>query len=400
MSNTLTAILPKILANGLLALRNEVLFTRLVNLDYSEEAKKKGTTIDVPTSTAQTVSDVTPSHVPSAPADNTPATVQISLSNWKKTNFHLTDKEIGEIMASEHFVPLQMQESFKALAKSINQSVAALHVNLYSCTGTAGTTPFATTVAAATNARKLLNKQLAPKGARRAILDWDAEANALALSPFSDAEKIGSSDVKVEGEIGRKYGINWYADDDTPTHTSGTLGGDGTTATKIKAATAHAIGATTLTMTTGATNAMALKEGDIFTIAGDTQQYRCTADVAAAAAADASVTIAPALKVALTGGEAITGASGVGYGASGAAGTDHVANMVFNRDCFALAMRAPGTGLKEFITTENTFTLGDPVSGLIFRLEMLRQYKQITWELDCLWGVESVRPAEGTKILG
>lgn len=402
MSNNLTDILPKILARGLLALRGQVLYTRLVNLDYSTEAKKKGKTIDVPYSSAKSTSAVVPAATPPAPSDSTVKTVPITLDQWEKVNFGITDKEAGEINVNPHYMTLEMAEAFKAMATKINQTVAGLHVNLYGAVGTAGTTPFGTGVEikSATQARKLMNKQLADKAGRNAILDWDAEAAALELPAFSDAEKVGSGDVKITGEIGRKFGIWWNADEDCPTHTSGTLGGDGTTATKIKASTAHSVGALTLTMTVGATNAMALKKGDIFTIAGDTQQYVATADAAASAAADVSVSIEPALKVALTGGEAITGVSGVGYGASGAAGTNHVANMVFHRDCFALAMRAPGEGIKEIMNNPESVTMGDPVSGLVFRLEVIRQYKQVMLELDALWGVACVRRALGVKILG
>ena len=45
MANTLTAILTQILAKGMMGLREQVLMTRLVNTDYSLEAKKKGQTI-------------------------------------------------------------------------------------------------------------------------------------------------------------------------------------------------------------------------------------------------------------------------------------------------------------------------------------------------------------------
>ena len=148
---------------------------------------------------------------------------------------------------------------------------------------------------------------------------------------------------------------------------------------------------------------MALVVGDTFTFAGDTQQYVATATAAGAAAATVAVAFYPGKKVAATGGEAITGAAGTGWGDGAGttnAAVDHVANMVFNRDCFALAMRAPGAGLKDFYNNEYSFTMGDPVSGLVFRLELIRNYKSVTWELDTLFGVKCVRPELGVKILG
>lgn len=384
MSNILTAILPKILATGFMGLRSRVMMTRLVNLDYSTEAAKKGSTIDVPISQTQTASDVVPAQVPSAPSDITPETVQIQMNNWKKTNFHLTDDELGKIMGKEHFIPLQMGEAFEALAVAINQSVFAEYPGVYGYTGTAGTTPFSD-VTDATEARRILNLQKCPKATRRAVLDWDAEAAALVLAQFSDAEKVGSSNVKIEGEIGRKFGIDWNADDDVPTHTAGTITG----ALTIKTGTVEPVGETSIVVTTNTVGSCALLEGDIISIAGDTQTYVVTADVAiTAASTDGTIVIQPPLKVATTGDEAVT------------VKADHVVNMAFHRDAFALAMRAPDAALKEVMKIENSFTMGDPVSGLVVRLELLRQYKQVVWELDCMWGTKLVRPPLATRIAG
>ena len=74
----------------------------------------------------------------------------------------------------------------------------------------------------------MLNKQLAPRGERPAVLDFDAEANALVLAQLSDTEKIGSAAVKIECEIGCKLGIDWFADDGVPTHTAVTASDNGT----------------------------------------------------------------------------------------------------------------------------------------------------------------------------
>lgn len=385
MSNTLTDIIPKILAAGLIGLRSNVLMTRLVNLDFSAEAAKKGSTIDVPISQTQTASDVTPSHVPSAPSDVVSDTVQISLNYWKKTNFHLTDADVGKIMAKEHFIPLQMGEAFEALAVAINQSVYAEYPGVYGYTGTAGTTPFSD-VGDATEARRILHLQKAPKLGRRGVLDFTAEAAALKLAEFSDAEKIGSSGVKIEGEIGRKYGIDWNSDDDVPTHTAGTI----TTGAIVKASTVHAVGVKSVVCTTAATTgAVALLEGDIISIAGDDQTYVLTADVTqASASTDFTIAIEPGLKVATAGSEAVT------------VKADHVVNLAFHRDAFALAMRAPDAAMKEVYKRENSFTIADPVSGLVFRLELMSQYKQVVWEIDAMWGTKLVRPPLAVRIAG
>ena len=72
MPNTLTAIVPKILAMALLNLREFCMMPRLVNGDYSSDAAKFGSTIDVPVPQAQAVSDVTPSNTPPAASRHPP----------------------------------------------------------------------------------------------------------------------------------------------------------------------------------------------------------------------------------------------------------------------------------------------------------------------------------------
>jgi len=386
MANTLTNIMPKILAAGLMALRERAVMPRLVNADYSRDAAMKGNTIDVPVPVAQTATNVTPAAVPPTPGDTTPGVVQITLDQWKKTNFHLTDKELTEIDRNRHFVPMQVGEAARALANAINADIFSKYVGVYGYAGTAGTTPFASTVGAATALRKVLNEQLCPLSMRRGVVDFAAEANMLALSPFSDAEKVASAGVKIDGEIGRKFGLDWAADDAVPSHTAGTI----TTGLAAKAATAQPIGTKAVVCTTAAvTGACALLAGDIITFAGDTQTYVLTANATqAVAATDVTVNVEPGLKVALAGGEAVT------------VKADHVVNLGFHRDAFALAMRPIAQSTSELSLGNEIMVMQDPVTGIPLRLEVMRQYKQVTWEFDVLWGSALVRPELAARLAG
>lgn len=91
MANAMTEIMPKILARGLLALREQAIMPRLVNADYSNDAARKGDTVDVPLPSAITASDVTPSNAAPQPDDITISKVQVPLDKWKKAGFYLTD---------------------------------------------------------------------------------------------------------------------------------------------------------------------------------------------------------------------------------------------------------------------------------------------------------------------
>ena len=318
MANTITNILPKILARGLLALREQAVMPRLVNLDYSNESAQKGDTIDVPIPSSLTVSDTVPSNVLEAPADSAPTKVQISLNNWKKVNFHLTDKQLVEIDKNEHFIPMQMSEAVRALSNQINLTVLQEFKGVYGFVGTAGTTPFGSNVTDATNARKVLNQQLCPRDNRRMVLDFDAEANALALAEFQRVNESGDIGVKREGEIGRKFGFDIFTDDQVVTHTAG---GSGTPLVNG----ALAVGDTSVAID-GMSGTSGFVVGDVVTFAGHAQTYAITVAPTASSGAQ-TVTVSPAIKAIVADNASVTKKA------------SHTVNLAFHRDAFALAMR-------------------------------------------------------------
>ncbi len=378
MANVLTDIMPKILARGLLQLRETAIMPRLVNGDYSTEAKEFGDTIDVIIPASTTSKPVVPSNIPPVPDSKTPTKVPIPLDRWEHSDFHMTDKDMKEVDRNEHFLPGQAGEAIRALANEVNLSVLEEYRGIYSLVGTPGTVPFDGGTQEATQARKILNQQLCPKQMRRGVLDHDADASALEQAAFQDASKSFDPRVITEGEIGRKFGMDWFAEDNVLTHVAG--GGSGYLVNNA----ATAIGDATLIVDTG-TGTLTL--GDIFTIAGDTQQYTVTAAQSGGAA---TWPIAPTLRVAVADDAVITIVNA----------SDHVVNLAFHKDAFALAMRSLTSDMELVTSGGRVLSMQDPVTGLILRLEVDRQYKQVAWDFDILWGVKLVRPEYAVRIAG
>lgn len=377
--NTLTAVIPQILAQGLMALRENAILPALVNSDYGEEAAKQGATIDVPIPSAIAIQAVTPAATPPSTAAVVPTSVPIPLDKWYEAPFYLTDKDLREAMVGT--IPMQASEAIKSVANQVNNDIFATYVGVYGWQGTAGTTPFGTDTSDATGVRRVLSNQLAPLGDRRVVFDADAEANAGNLRAFQDINFGVTADDIREGRIARKFGFDWAMSQLTPTHTTGAVG-----TSLVDDSGAVALGVKTIHMD-GFTTKPSV--GDIFTIAGDTQTYVVTASTTLAGT-DSDVSFEPGLQVALPTGdnnEVVT------FKAS------HVVNLAFHRDAIAFASRP--------LEDDNMDGLGsiiqsavDPVSGLTLRLEVTREHKRIRWSFDILYGTALVRAELASRLAG
>lgn len=377
-TNDLSKLVPKILAQGLMTLRQNAVTPRLVANMTSSIAGKKGSTIDVPIPSAVTAVAVAPAAYAPVSGNLTPDTVPVVLDQWYEAPFELTDREYEQVM--DGVIPMQAEEAVKSIVNVVDAHLLSKYKKFYGYYGTAGTTPFGTPgVKDATNIRGILNKQLAPLNPRHMLLDPDADTAALALPEFARMDFSGSVDAMREGMLNRKLGMQWWMNQNMPLHTTTVTAG------AITINGAHAtLGVKTLSIAK-ATNAMNAVEGDVFTIAGDTQTYVVTAAVTLAVG-NTNVTIEPGLKVALAGTEVVTFKA-----------TRRI-NLAMHRDAIAFANRplvpAPD-GLGGISLAQM-----DPISGLTLRLEVVRQHKQTRWSFDFLWGAEAVRRELGAVLAG
>ncbi|MCG4632903.1 P22 phage major capsid protein family protein [Bilophila wadsworthia] len=399
--NDLSKVVDKLLAQGLLALRGTCVMPRLVNSDYSNLAAQQGASIDVPIPSAIKAQTVTPGATSQDTGDISPVSATIKLDRWMEAPFYLTDKDLME--ANRGVIPMQASEAVKTIANDVNATLLGLGRKFYGMVGTPGTTPFSTVVDA-TNARKVLNRQLAPVNDRRIVLDPDAEAAALGLSGFADVSKSGDARPIIDGTIGRKYGFDWAMDQQVPTFEASVM-----TEGALTVNGANEAGAQVVSLAK-ATNAAGLKEGDILTIAGDAQTYVVT-EAVSLAVGNTAVKIYPGLARATTGSEAVSLAVGntavkiypglaratTGSEAVTVSGS-HVMNLAFHRDAIAFATRPlmdSANGLGNLIQSAV-----DPVSGLSLRLEVSREHKRTRFSYDILYGADVVRRELGCRIAG
>lgn len=382
MANNITNVLPRLLAMGLRALRQSAVMPRLVNRSFDTLAAQKGNVINVPIPSAISARAITPSVTMNSNVDSAPTVANVTLDFWYEAPFQLSDNDL--ISADSGVVPMQASEAIKSLANAVDQYILGKTTGIYGFTGTGGTAPFNASLTAAVNARKILGRQLAPLDDRRVVIDPNAEANLLLNSQVLQWDQRGDTGGIIEGTIGRKLGMDWFVDQNVQSFTPGT----GWCSGNIASTVGGAVGDTTLNII-NATASGSIKVGDIFWLTADTSNaytYAVTAAATISATVQVAISFTPALKTTVATGATLVVASGT-----------RVCNLAFHRDAFAWASRP----LQDIDgVSSNMMSVADPVSGLVLRLEVSRQYKQTTFSYDILGGGNLVRPELACVIAG
>lgn len=374
--NTLAAIAPVLLREGLMALRENAIMIRQCQFDVSEEAAKKGATINVDLPYAIPAQEIVIG-TPNTATPLVPTVVPVTLDNWWEAKFGMSDKDITEV--ENGIYPMSASEAVKSLANKVDESALALYKDTYGQVGSAGSAPNA--VADLTGSRKTLNAQLAPLGNRTLLLDVEAEAALLGLDTFHEVDKVGDTEALREGSMGRKFGFDIHMDQNMPLHTKGTLTPGAATQTNAE----YAVGITSVVLKdSGGSLTGTLVKGDLLKFAGHTQSYVVTA-LATADANLITATLDPALKVIVPESAVVTLTG------------SHTVNLGFHRQAFAFVSRplVVADGLGSIIEA-----IVDPISGLTLRIEITRANKQIEWSYDILWGVKTIRPELAMRLLG
>ena len=194
----------------------------------------------------------------------------------------------------------------------------------------------------------------------------------MGLAAFSQFQGAGDAGVETQqrGTLGYKYGMECFANQNTPSHTPGAMA-DGAGAIF---AGGFSKGATTITID-DLTDTQDVKAGDSFVIVGNTQRYVFTEDKTVASNALTSIGIYPAL-VADAAAEAVVTIRV----------DTHVANLAFHRNFAALATAPLSEMGRELGAKVETRT--DPRSGLSLRSRIyyIGNSSVVHVALDVLYG--------------
>jgi len=371
MTNTLTDLVPKILTEAAIIYRNNSITANLVNRGFDAEFRKKGDTINVPSYTAPAVQTVTGGRGNENTATNITATnVSITLDSWKEVKIYFTDLDLKKI---EDGRPSEaLEKAVITLADYVDAFVLSdMAKKGFSTAGTQGSA--FSDPATLVNARTKLGNKNVPMRNRTATINPTVAGAFIKDANLSESDKFGGSEVLRDAIIGRLYGFDVAETNNLTDFVGGTLS-DGTSKDALVAATC-AVGATTIGFDES-TLTGTLVEGDIFTKAGDTQEYVVTA-LATASANAISVSFTPANLVGASDGDAVTFIDD--YTAAG---------LAFQEDAYIFGSApvqidfAGGNIVEQFT---------DPVSGITFTYEVERVGKSTEHSLSILYGGEALK---------
>lgn len=380
MPNNLTELIPLMNIKVLDYARANAVAYSLAYSDYGVEVAQKGDTVKLNVMNDFTASTITPGNFPpAANNDIDPDRTNLTLNQWEGASFELTSKDLKEIVETGQMKALE--SAVAALADKIDASILGLGRSVYNFAGTAGTTPFGSNTQVLATANRMLSTAKAPKIDRALLVDEFAYSNATQLNIFQQADQSGTVETLTDAIIPRRIGYSWGEDQNVLTHAATGNTGDAVD-------TAAVAGATSITIDDAAGSLpTAPTVGDVFTIAGNTQQYVVTSYTAGTT--DGVAGISPALVADVADGDVLTFVG------------SHVMNLAFQRDAFHVAIRPTDqvlmTPAEQVYYRQNII---DPISGISMTMCIFEKYHQTMLEVSALWGVACPRPDYAVRILG
>lgn len=372
----------KILAKGLVSLREQARYARMVNRGYERTAaQRKGSVVEIPVAGAIAAYDISAQANPYDGSVPDVEMARIQLDHHMGAGFVMTDFDRAHIEADDG-VETQLTAAVRSLANAVNKTVADEALGFYNTVGTVGTVPFATAnnISDAINTKVALDKESCPEGNRFCLLESNSEANFLTQTAVQRADAHGTSETIMEGRIGRVMGIDWYGNN----HYSPSFDTAITANKAVDLAAGYAVGAKRMHID-GGTIAQRPKAGDIFVIGaattfGQGKNYVVTAGYAAGDEGD--ISFEPGLRAAVDDDDVVKFLG------------DNTFSFAGHMDAIGLVSRPLGSAASDMMRS-----VPDPVTGLVLRLEITRQRKRDFYELDIHWGTGLVRRECGVRLI-
>jgi len=290
MANTLTNLYPDLYAALNKVSREQVGFIPAVGRNSAMARAAVGENIRIPIAGAANVGNTTPAMAIPEPTDQTVTNTVVTISNSRVAEFGFVGEEQLGLNNGGGYLSVQAQmiaQAMRALCNEIETDLAETYIATSRAYGTAGTTPFASTMADTAQVRKILADNGAPLSDLNLVIDSTAGATMRTLTNLTKANEANDSSLLRQGVLLDVHGF--AIRESAQVQNSGTIG---TAANYVTDGSTLPVGTTTIHVDTGTGTVVA---GDVITFAGDTNKYVVTTGFAGDGDMDV-VIAAPGLK--------------------------------------------------------------------------------------------------------
>jgi len=291
-ANDNDAFIPEVWAQeSLMILEANMIAAALVHRDFENEIANFGDVVNTrrpATFTGVRKVDGDDVTVQDAQATNVP----VRLDQHWHTSFLIKDGE--ESKSFKNLRDVYLEPALLSIAQAIDEVVLMSLYRFIAAGNVVGQLGTAISKSTVISARETLNNNKAPVTERRFVVCPNMEGDLLNVGDFTKANEVGDDGSALrEGHLGRKFGFDFFMDQNSPSVASGST----TTAGAVNYASGYAAGSTSIAVDGFSAAPTA---GGWCTIAGDMTPQKITA------ATSVLLTLSPGLKNAVVDDAVVT----------------------------------------------------------------------------------------------
>jgi hypothetical protein len=341
--------------------------------------------LTIPIAPKSTGSTYTPSMTTAAGTDSVDDGVDIYLGTPAQNpggndqaTWHLTGEQERSLENAGMLIEWQRQmiaQKIRYLVNLIEAGVCqAAKEGASRAYGTAGTTPFATTIADLANVLKILKDNGAPESDLSLVINTTAGLNLRSLANLVQAYQAGTDEVQRQGTLLDLYGFKIRESAGISLHTKGT-------GTSYVTSGSTAVDTQSIALVTGSGTVV---KGDVVTFAADTANKYVI---------DTGVTAPGTIKLGRPGARVVIPTAN-----AMTIGNNYTPNFACHKNAIMAAVRPPQLGERNANIKQTV--VGDGKSGLSFLFCEVAGDGMTTWRLHALWGAKAIQEEHIVLLMG
>jgi hypothetical protein len=382
MPNVFTALAPTLFSAAQEVAAEPFGAVDSVNANFDDKGVAIGDSVTVPIAPVRAASTYSPAMTTSAGTDATAASVSVSITANRMVSWNLTGEQIRSLENGggnyQEWVRQLIAQGMRTLRNEAESELcAAIYKGASRAVGTAGTTPFASSLDVLVDARKVLRDNGAPMSDLQFLMNTAAGANALKLGMLQNAYQAGTEQERRQGVFLRQFGFVIKESAGIAAHTKGAG-----TGYDVDLTAGYAVGDSTIHLDGGTVNSTGVKAGDVVTYSGDLNKYVVKTGTTEI---EADIVLnKPGLRATLADAVEMT------------IGDSYTANLAFERNAIVAVMRPPLIPANANIQQR---TISDG-RGMTYLLVQVAGDGMITWRLHLAWGFAVVQPEFAAVVMG